>query len=213
MKPGARHPEPMTLALLAGGDLGWSEALGTRWHVRLCPQCKRQLEEFRADRMALGAATASEVTPAPGEDGIESDSAWNLLEAEMRANVRLGLTAGSLASGPAESGLEAEDAAQPAFSPAPWRWAVVCGALAFVMTAGWWLHSAESTPPDVASAPVWKTPAAERVGHVSGQNARMQLLVPVADVSRTETDFDGSTRSRVIDGETGQVTLQQVYVE
>jgi hypothetical protein len=205
MKPDARHPKQSMLALLSGGDLAWSEALAARWHVHFCPQCKRQLAEFRSARMELGLVSAADwQQPLDGQPG-ESDSAWNALEAEMRANIRLGLTAGSLASGPSEAG----QAALPLSPPAPWRWAVVCGALVFVLTAGWWLRSSSSVPLPMASVPGWQVPAVETAGQASG----IQLLVPVADVSRTETDFDGSTRSRVIDGETGQVTLQQVYVE
>jgi len=200
MKPDTRHLEPSTLALLSGGDLAWPDALTARWHVHFCPQCKRQLAEFRSARMELGLVSAADwQQPLDGQSG-EIDSAWSALEAEMRANVRLGLTAGSLASGPSEAG----EATFPLSPPAPWRWAVVCGALVFVLTAGWWLRSSGGAPLPMASVPEWES---------SGQGAGIQLLVPVADVSRTETDFDGSTRSRVIDGETGQVTLQQVYVE
>ena len=202
MKPDTRHIEQSTLALLAGGDLAWSEAWAVRWHVHFCPQCKRQLAEFRSARMETGLIAGADLRePLDGQPG-ESDLAWNALEAEMRANIRLGLTAGSLASGPFEAG---ETVPAPY---APWRWAVVCGAMAFVLTAGWWLRSSGGAPLPMASVPEW-----ESSGQGAGQGAGIQLLVPVANVSRTETGFDGSTRSRVIDGETGQVTLQQVYVE
>jgi hypothetical protein len=209
MKPDTRHLEPSTLALLAGGDLAWREAVLARGHVHFCPQCKRQLAEFRSARMEMGLVSAADWRqPLDGQPG-ESDPAWNALEAEMRANIRLGLTAGSLASGASEHG----EAAFPLSPPAPWRWAVVCGALVFVLTAGWWLRSPGSAPLPMAAVPAWQVPVAEPAAQGLGNGAGIQLLVPVADVSRTETDFDGSTRSRVIDGETGQVTLQQVYVE
>ena len=208
MRSGARHPEQVTLALLAGGDLAWPEALNARWHVQFCPQCKIQFEKFRADRMDLGVVGASDWRQAPAGQQVESDPTWNALAAEMRANIRLGLTAGSLASSLSES--EESDIDVPAPSAfAPWRWAVVSGALVFVLTAGWWLRSSGGAPMPVASAPAWELPMAEPMGSPAG----IQLLVPVANSSRTETDFGGSTRSRVIDGETGQVTLQQVYVD
>jgi hypothetical protein len=209
MKPETRHIEQSTLALLSGGDLAWPEALAARWHVHFCPQCKRQLAEFRSARMEIDLLSEADWRqPLDGQPG-ESDPAWNALEAEMRANIRLGLTAGSLASGPAEAG----ETAVPPLPFAPWRWAVVGGALVFVLTAGWWLRSSGGAPLPTASVPAWEMPATEQAGQGTGQAAGIQLLVPVADVSRTETDFDGSTRSRVIDGETGQVTLQQVYAE
>ncbi|MDR3718087.1 MAG: hypothetical protein P4K98_04745 [Bryobacteraceae bacterium] len=201
MKTDVRHPDLPTLALLAGGDLPFLTAVKTRWHLHSCLNCAREFEAFRAARTELRLNSAAELQP------DEVDPAWNALEAEMRANVRLGLTADSLAAGsPAsESGGEV-DVPAPAFS-SPWRWAAVCGAVVFVLVAGWSLRSPGTVP--VASAPAPEAPYTEP----AGQDAKFQLLAPVADVSRTETDFDGSTRSQVIDGETGQVTLQQVYVE
>lgn len=230
MKPDARHPELAqhpeltTLALLAGGDLAWSKAFTARWHVRCCSQCKRQVENFRRYRIELGVVAATDCRQPLDVPPVENDPAWTALEAEMRANIRLGLTAGSLASRPSQSEEEGEKeegaADENVLSPvpfSPWRWAVVCGAMVFVLTAGWWLRSPGGSQLPVASAPALEIPTVGLGRHggaqSAGQEAAIQLLVPVANVSRTETDFDGSTRSRVIDGETGQVTLQQVYVQ
>ncbi len=215
MKAEARHPALSTLALLSGGDLPLLAGLRTRWHLHSCPQCAREFEAFRSACTELRLDAAADSPQTPDGEPLDFDPAWNALEAEMRANIRLGLTAGSLASGSLEAGsmrdgseAAAADDGQAAAQPyAPWRWAAVCGALAFVLLAGWSLRSPAGIP--AASAPVPETHLAEQ----AGQGARIQLLVPVADVSRTETDFDGSTRSRVIDSETGQVTLQQVYVQ
>jgi hypothetical protein len=211
MKFDARHPEESMLALLAGGEVAWWDSLETRWHARFCPQCKRQLALFRSTRTELlvsGADLSRSLDVQPGE----CDTTWNALEAEMRANIRLGLTAGALASEASGHSEQSEDV--PSLAPfAPWRWAVVCGAMAFVLTAGWWLRSPGGAPLPMASAPALEIPVSGQAGQGTGRGAGIQLLVPVANVSRTETDFDGSTRSRVIDGETGQVTLQQVYVE
>lgn len=208
MKANTIHPAPSTLALLSGGDLPFLAALKTRWHLHACERCARDYEAFLSARAELKLDAAA----ADGES-VECDPAWQSLEAEMRANIRLGLTAGSLAEGAGASGSFAsgtgdEEPAVAATVPyAQWRWAAVCAAVIFVVLAGWSLRSSGGMP--VASAPVPETHFTER----AGQGARIQLLVPVSDVSRTETDFDGSTRSRVIDSETGQVTLQQVYVE
>jgi hypothetical protein len=215
MKPDERHPEESMLALLAGGDVAWWESLETRWHARFCPQCKHRIAQFRSARTELLVSDTDGRLPVDVQPDV-SDTSWNLLEAEMRANIRLGLTAGALAS--RASGQSEEAAGIPSFAAfAPWRWAVVCGAMAFVLTAGWWLRSPGGAPQPMASTPALEIPMAEQSGQGAGQMAGrgggIQLLVPVANVSRTETDFDGSTRSRVIDGETGQVTLQQVYVE
>ena len=212
MNPPAHHPEQAAIALLAGGELAWQESFSTRLHLLLCSRCKRQFELFRSDRIELGDITAAELRqPTVGPRGAD-DAAWNVLEAELRANIRLGLTVGSLAPGLAPSDAAVEEDADDLPSPAPyppWRWAVVCGALVFVLTAGWWLRTPGGSSLPVASVPAWELPTQ---GPAAG-DLGMQVLLPVANVSRTETDFDGSTRSRVIDGETGQVTLQQVYVE
>lgn len=201
MKFRARHPKLSTLALLAGGDVPVWEFLAERWHARSCPQCKRQLEEFRSARKELKLISGEDMRQLSDGQPGEGDAAWTALEAEMRANIRLGLIAGSLAPGVSER--ESRVSSHRVY--ADWRWAAVCGALVFVMTAGWWLRSPNGEPQPVASAPAWEAPVAEPAG--------IQMLVPAADVSRTEADFDGSTRSTVIDRETGQVTLQQVYVE
>lgn len=202
MRIDARHPAPSTLALLSGGDLPFLAALQARWHLRSCEKCTREFEAFRLARVELKPDSATD------DQSVECDPAWNALEAEMRANIRLGLTAGSLASGSLPEGAREDGTAAVIPVPyAPWRWAAVGGAVVFVVIAGWSLRAPGGVP--VVSAPVQQTSFAEP----TGQDAKIQLLVPVADVSRTETDFDGSTRSRVIDSETGQVTLQQVYVE
>ncbi len=208
MRIDARHPAPSLLALLSGGDLPFLAALRTRWHLRSCERCAREFEAFRSASAELKLDAAAEAPHSLDGEATIFDPAWNALEAEMRANIRLGLTAGSLASGSlvggADDGLAADAAPMPY---APWRWAAVCGAVVFVLLAGWSLRSPGGVP--VASSPLKEMHFTEP----AGQDARIQLLVPVAGVSRTETDFDGSTRSRVIDSETGQVTLQQVYVQ
>ena len=202
MRTSVIHPDPSTLALLVSGDLPFLVALQTRWHVHSCGKCAREFEAFLAARVELRLGSVAEVRQEEG------DPAWSALESEMRANIRLGLTADSLAAGSSTADTRDGEVDFPApVRSAPWRWAAVCAALAFVLVAGWSLRSPGGM--NVANATVQEMPSAEP----AGQGARIQLLVPVADISRTETDFDGSTRSRVIDGETGQVTLQQVYVE
>lgn len=210
MRADMRHLDASTLALLAGGELPLLTTVRSRWHVHFCENCSRELAVFRSTRNEIGNAFGADWRRAvPNDPTTEADPAWKALEAEMRANIRLGLTAGSLAEvsladGASGSNGSEEDMATP--SSVPWRWAAVCGALVFVIIAGWSLRVSDVIPESVASAPL-------REDGFAAPAARIQLLVPVADVSRTETDFDGSTRSRVFDGETGQVTLQQVYVE
>lgn len=210
MQTDMRHLDASTLALLIGGELPLLTALRSRWHIHSCENCARELARFRSARSEIGNAFGADWQRAnPDDPATDTDPAWQALEAEMRANIRLGLTAGSLAEvslAGGASGSNASEEVTATSSAMPWRWAAVCAALVFVFIAGWSLRVSDVIPASVAFAPI-------REDVVAPPAARIQLLVPVADVSRTETDFDGSTRSRVFDRETGQVTLQQVYVE
>lgn len=196
------HPDAPTLALLAGGELPLWHRWNAAWHVRFCSLCQAELRQFRSLRAALPAEALDESAAAETLPGIT----WSVFEAEMRANIRLGLTAGALAG-------EAERAPRPTL-PTPvsfWRWATVCGALVFVLGAGWWLGNPYHTPTPVVSS-VLRLPAeGEDAG--AAPPAGFELLIPASDAARTEADFDGATRARLIDGETGRVTLQQVYAQ
>ena len=196
------HPDAPTLALLAGGELPlWSRWKAQR-HVRSCRDCQAELEKFRALRASLPAEAADESDASAELPGI----AWSVFEAEMRANIRLGLTAGALA------GSSREDAQSALPSIPYWRWATVCGALVFVIGAGWWLSIPAHPPTSAVSLVSNVTPPTQALD-VATQAAGFQLPVPASNTVRTEADFSGGTRARLIDGETGQVTLQQVYAE
>lgn len=205
MPRGQLHLDAPTLALLAGGDLSFWPRWRAQWHVRLCSLCQAELHQFRSLRQALPTDALDEFDAAAELPGV----AWSVFEAEMRANIRLGLTAGALAGGSDASG--PENAPLPAFVPF-WRWATVCGALVFVLGAGWWLSVPRHTPTPVVSSVLKAAPDGEPLDGPA-QAAGFQLLVPASNAVRTGADFNGGTHARLIDGETGQVTLQQVYAE
>jgi hypothetical protein len=201
------HPDGPTLALLAGGELPLWRRWRAAWHVRLCSLCQAELRHFRALRAALPADALDEDDTAAALPGV----AWSVFEAEMRANIRLGLAAGALAGGP-EGG-----ASEGALQPAPpvrvpfWRWAAVAGAMMFVLGAGWWLGAPRHAPTPVVSSVLKVAPEGADSG--PAPTPAIELLVPASDTVRTEADFNGGTRARLIDGETGRVVLQQVYAE
>jgi hypothetical protein len=199
------HPDETTLALLAGGELPFWPRWKARWHVRLCPHCRAGLEQFRALRAALH-ADAFDDAPAelPNLD-------WNAFEAQMRANIRLGLAAGALA-GELEGGPEDGWQPIPAAAVPIWRWATVGAALVFVLGAGWWLNAPRHTPTPVVSSVLKASPDGEALD-APAPPPGFELLAPASAAVRTEADFNGGTHARLIDGETGRVTLQQVYAE
>ena len=196
------HLDAPTLALLAGGELPFWRRWNAAWHVRFCSDCQAELRKFRVLRAALPAEALDESAAADALPGV----AWSVFEAEMRANIRLGLTAGALAGEP-------ESVPQPA-PPAPvpfWRWATVCGALVCVLGAGWGLGTPRHTPTPVVQAGL--TLPVEGEDADAAPPAGFELLIPASGAARTEADFNGATRARLIDGETGRVTLQQVYAQ
>ena len=192
-----RHPDMAALALLAGGDLPLLERWMDRLHVLGCAACKAEYDAHCAARAALAADGSS-------QERALSGSQWAAIESEMRANVRLGLTAGALAGG------EWRPAEVAAASPQPglpmWRWAAVSAALLFVFSAGWWLQRPQALPVQVAGH-------AAQPAQTAARETGIELLAPASGTALVEADFGGGSRSTTIDRETGQVTLQQVYVE
>jgi hypothetical protein len=89
-----KHPELETLALHAGGDLGFFAAWRARGHVAKCARCREEVEAFTSLR---------EAAPALSE---MPEIQWGALARDMRANIRLGLAAGECAGGPSPAWLD-----------------------------------------------------------------------------------------------------------
>src|SRR5689334_8306936 len=77
-----KHPTQETLALHAGGDLGWMGGWRARRHLKRCEQCREEVAAFSGMREVL-----------PDLNEIP-EVAWNRLASEMKANIRLSLAAG-----------------------------------------------------------------------------------------------------------------------
>jgi len=77
-----RHPSQETLALHAGGDLGWPERWSTKRHLSGCDDCRDEVVAFSEVRDVLPELNQMPEVP------------WNRIALEMRANIRLGLAAG-----------------------------------------------------------------------------------------------------------------------
>jgi len=74
-----KHPNQATLALHAGGDLGFFARWRTERHLAQCDRCRDEVDAFVATREII--PDLAEIPELP----------WNRLAAEMRANIRLGL--------------------------------------------------------------------------------------------------------------------------
>jgi hypothetical protein len=190
-----KHPTSEQLALYSAGDLAWNQRLPVAWHVRSCAACAAEVQAYGEARAQLQSG-AAELPP---------HLDWDLLAAEMKANIRLGWTAGAIVgSAPVES--------RPVADAAGWRVAVVLASLSFVVAAGWWLRS--TAPLGVAP------PAAAMVFDARPEGVALQqqdraftLLSPSAQPVTTTVNWDGGARARYVDAETGQVTLHHVYSE
>ena len=77
-----KHPNQSALALHAGGDLGAFARWRMERHLAKCERCRKEVSSFQSVRNSI--AELAEVPELP----------WGLMAAEMRANIRLGLSAG-----------------------------------------------------------------------------------------------------------------------
>jgi hypothetical protein len=190
------HPSEDQLALLAGGDLSLLERWRVSRHVTGCESCAALVEEYRRLRLETGRE----------ELGLD-EAAWSRLEAEMRANIRLGLAAGAVV----------QSDAQPVWAGAwtAWRLAAVSASLVFVFGASVWLGRAPAAPTRgveiVALQPEVEAGAEGVALRRPGSGLELKSLEGSA-VVRT-VSWDGTARARYFDGETGQVTIHQVAWE
>ena len=190
-----RHPGEADLALYAGGELGWLARRLVDRHVAGCPDCREWAAAFRALRRQVRAE---------GE-ALVPEAHWARLAAEMTANIHLGLEAGSCV-GPVR------------FEPRPVRWpgfrtlAAYSGALAAIAVALFLWQPAPVAQPPVDSSQVV---LAASGGGIEFQGAGTSLRLQ-HDHSRGVTlsvSAQGAMRARFVDAETGQITINNVYVQ
>ena len=188
------HPRETELALLASGDCGAMENWLLRRHVRACGECRRTLESFAEQRDAMG----SEVIPS--EFSAEQ---WTRLAREMRANIRLGLEAGECVRQPWKLKVfSGHQVLRPAL-------AMAC--LLLLAGAGFFLREARILPVATAVVPVLASSDAG-IEYRSGDTSLMLLNRNGAAVDQT-VSAQGEIRSRYIDGDTGAVTINNVYLQ
>jgi anti-sigma factor RsiW len=186
-----KHPSEENLALFASGDLGVFDRWSTARHVSGCERCHAQVARFEELR-----ATVAELDELPG-------IAWNRLAAEMAANIRLGLAAGAIVvpkrqpSGPV------------AFHP---RALVASGCVAALLVAGAWLQHPWPRPAKALSAGVVAANTENGIAVGDGEHVMTLMNGRASDVLYT-VGAQGVMRARYVDSDTGQVTINNVYVD
>lgn len=217
-----KHLTQSQIALHAGGDLPLFESLLARLHLRRCPRCRQQLAAFAALRQETAEA-ALELPP-----GVD----WQSLEMEMRANIRLGLTAGAIVDQafspePDPEPEELETTApepEPAHIPvrrlnwslsSPWLpGAAVLGSLTVVVVLVWLLSypPVSHAPGRYAQAPGSTVMTAENAGlELRHGGGALTLLPPAAEHASLSVDLGAGARAEYVDVETGQMTIHQVF--
>lgn len=202
-----KHPSAAKLALAAGGDLPFVQALLVKLHVSGCARCRQQHEAF----VQLRGDTAAALGEAPA--GLD----WERLEAEMRANIRLGLTAGAIAGHAVAH--EQDEPAAPAAAPLNWplasAWlpgAAVAGSLALVVVLVWVLgHPPTTFAPDRSNGAAPVLTAVDTGIEVRLRGAALTLLAPPSGHASLAVDLGAGARAEYVDAETGQMTIHQVF--
>lgn len=190
-----RHPEPAMLALHAGGELPLVRRIAVALHVRLCGECRREAEAFRQARLAL--QEEAQALP-PGID-------WAALEAEMKANIRLGVAAGAIVRGRTRRTEPWRPQRKPAF--------VVAATFAVVLAAGWLLDRSRAPQPAPAAGSgvvLQSTPDGLAVEWGRGETAVLGAGRPPVAAA---VSWDGSVRAPFLDEDTGQVTIYNVAAQ
>jgi len=187
-----KHPNQATLALHAGGDLGFFARRRTEKHLAQCGHCRDELAAFEGIREALpGLSETPEIQ-------------WNLLAAEMKANIRLGLAAGECVG----SGENAPRGMR-LFTGA--RAAVALASIVALVATGVLLENSAPSRAEQRTV-VQRTADGIQVG-TGDQAFRLMHIGVSADEVTLSVGAQGSMGARYVDPKTGYVTINSVYAE
>lgn len=196
-----KHPSIEKLALYGGGELPWWTRLTMRRHLSTCAQCQEEV--------ALFSDTAEAVREETNE--MPAGVQWDRLAAEMRANVRVGIAASDAIS---SYGSPIDRGSVHGMS---WRMAALTTGVVLMLSIGYWLNAAKKNEqiaamrqPDPVMAEV-----SERGVVMSEGSKEMVLQGPKANVRAAIVTVStvGSAGARYVDEDTGQITVNNVYVE
>jgi hypothetical protein len=188
------HPNQSILALYAGRDLGWFHRRRTERHLSRCGECRDEVQAFASARDNL--AVLNEL-PA---------ISWNRLAAEMKANIHLGLAAGECVRGERTAGSFA-----PFGTLFGARTLAACASVTALVAAGLFLQRPSPTQPTPSEGSVLRATANGIELNHGGQTLSLQH-VRSGDVTYS-AGADGSMRAGYVDSDTGNVTINNLYVQ
>jgi hypothetical protein len=184
------HPTEVELALLAGGECGVVTQFFLNRHVRKCERCLDTVAEFVMLRHNV----------AEQEPHLD----WGRLEAEMRANIHLGLEAGECVRTPRQA--------------RPWnpRMAVAFASLMLLLGAGVLMRVPKAPSAHTQEANGQSTPASVLESTGSGLELRngdssLTILNRYGSVADQTVSAQGVIGARYVDA--GGVTTNHVYLE
>ena len=198
-----RHLNDSEAALASSGDLSFVARMRSRTHCAVCSSCRMRVEVFKQD-----AARVRKIVP---DFELPRSMDWGEIERELFANVRLGLDVSEIRT---DFGKEPERAIS-------WTGAVSIATLTAIVITGWFLAGPRTqqyllhAPRAVAQV---KSGAMILRGDENGvglesRGVGMILRNVASSSSRFEVGLEGSVRSSVVDQDSGQVTVSQIYVE
>jgi len=186
------HPLENDLALLAGGETGRIRRFLLDRHVRTCADCQNKIAEYRELRSELS------------EPGLP-DLNWNFLAADMRANIRLGLEAGACVRTP------------HVFMRWNPRLGIAFASLALLVGSGLFLRDIRPlrNQPNAAASEAATTVLRSTGSQVEIRTGArsLALLNHRGNAVNQTVSAQGDIGTRYIDGETGSVIINNVYLQ
>jgi len=209
-----KHPLEADLALFAGRDLNFLSDWRIGRHVSGCERCRATVGAFEALRSE---------TAALGE--LPPEIAWNRLASEMKANIRLGLSAGECVAGGRFGDAPPKRLGGFGFEWKPFslrrfgfQTPLAYAGVALLVLAGLWLQRPEPPLAQSAIANGATVLAVTRDGvELSEAGGSFGLRYGTAPRDAREINYSvdakGSMGARYVDTRTGYVTVVSMNVE